>query len=284
MVNSCKKCGWAFPPHLDRCENCHNDLGAPNVRAATQRSELRALGRRLRDALDDAKGRGCLPVLERFRHSVAQSRAVICKSLGAVHGMAAEAEGSWLMSTYHAQVAAGIRAPDKPEWASARLHESRWFPNYAQHIQYGALSLGESGVSGWGEVSLVLNEVAISERASVGEENAVLFARRLAFEKPIPEGFRARWRRRDKLCVAKLAGKLTAGTDDSEFPAILMSSAHDREKADFVEVHIYGKLLLEGVACVRVSRKFEQDVMHLWKKLRSRGILVEFFEEETESA
>ncbi|WBS05140.1 hypothetical protein OU994_13085 [Pseudoduganella sp. SL102] len=280
LADLCPNCGHDYAPHVDRCENCHHDLGAPNVRAAMAAGERAALEKRCRDALEYAASHGYRHVVEKFKQHAARSRAVICKNIGAVFGIAAQAKGSWLISSYHAQVAGGGRAPDGDDWDFARAHERRWFPNYSDKIQYGALSLTDTGLSGWGEVSLVLNETAIRGRASVGEENAVHFAQRLSSAEPFPKGFRATWDERGELCVAKLFKKVDATTGEADFAGILMSTPSDRDEANFVEVHIYGTLLLEGVECVRVARGYEKDFASLWATLDDRDIRVEFFDDE----
>lgn len=281
MAEACRNCGLDVAQHVDRCEHCGYDVGAPNVRAARDRAETEALEQRYRAAIEDAHRRNCDSVVKQFQDEVAKSRAVVCKTKDQLHGIAAPAQGSWVIPTYHQQVRGGARAPDDPKWAWARCQEERWFPNYTAEMHYGALSLSDSGVSGWGEVALVLGDKLIEKRATVGETNAVYFAQNIPIDESLPPGRRAQWHDRDKLCVAKLSGKLVSDTPAGQFPEILLTNATSKDKADFVEVHVYGKLTLDSVSRVRAPRKYEQPAADLWQKLRARNIVVEFFDEDT---
>jgi hypothetical protein len=279
LAEPCPRCGHEYGPHRDRCEVCGLDVGAPNVRAANEPEEVQALEQRYAAAVADARGRGCQEVVERFEQQAAASKAVLCKHFSDVYGLAAKGSGSWLILTYQDQVRAG-RPPDAPEWARRRILEERWFTNYTEEIHYGALSLTDSGMSGYGEVSLVFREVAIEDRASVGEGNAVTFAQGIPLDDPLPPGHRAAWKLRGKLCVAKLSERLQADTEASAFAGILLSAAHDRSSPDFVEVHVYGALTLESFDRVRVPRKYDVAPFNeVWDKLRARNVGVEFYDE-----
>lgn len=275
----CPNCGLVFSPHLDRCEHCDWDVGAPNVRLARHPDEVAALRERLAQARDDADRRGCLAAVDRFAAAVAQSRAVICKSRDQLHGMVASGEGSWMIPTYHDQVRGHARPPGTPEWDWLRAQERRWFPFHTERMHYGALSLDQSGIAAWGEVALVLAERQIGRRTSVGEDNAVLLGKRTPMDQPLPRGCRAPWEQRGDLCVAKLYARIEPDTPAEAFQGILMSDVGERGQAAFVEVHLYGSLTLDGVARVRVSRQHEAKSSELWEKLRARGIEVEFLDE-----
>ena len=121
-----------------------------------------------------------------------------------------------------------------------RIADSIMFPYYEEQIRFATLSLNGVGATAYGDCSIVLREVAISERATVFEENSVLFCERrgLGVAKPLPPGYRATWEDRGILATAKLESRLVPATSAAEFPTILVGATGQ----DFVEVHIYGAL------------------------------------------
>ena len=96
----------------------------------------------------------------------------------------------------------------------------------------------------------------------------------------LPQGFRARWEDRQKLCVAKLAGKLTSGTTPAEFSRILLGQGATPEQDEFVEVHIWGPLTRRTFDCVVVKKGKKRAAARvmlkaLEEKLREVNVPVE---------
>jgi len=116
----------------------------------------------------------------------------------------------------------------------------------------------------------------IAHRASVFEENSVLFMERhgvtLTQAEDLPQGYRAPWKDRGKLCVAKLAQKIDQGTPTDELPGILLRQGSTPEDDEFVEVHVGGPMTVRTLERVIVSKRMLRT--GAGKLLRSK--LVEF--------
>ena len=292
MICPHSDCAADIPDHLDRCSVCWRDIGAPNVRAADLPTERAALDARYRAAQADAIARGCEAVARAFEEQASKSTAVMCKTVQQFQGLVPNE----LIATYHEQVRASVRFPDKPEWATLRdAAEGHAFSGYRERIHYGALSLNGKGARGWGEIEIAFRDVAIRSRVSVFEENVVLFVwKNGLFPTPvagampaapsglirIPAGHRASWDERAKLCIAKLAKALQPATTVDDFPGILLRNEdkNARTDSDFVEVHIFGTLTTDSFAHVRIPKKYENDVSmaDTVERLRNHRVTVEF--------
>jgi hypothetical protein len=86
----------------------------------------------------------------------------------------------------------------------------------------------------------------ICHRASVFEENSVLFMEhrkiKVSRKTNLPNGYRATWSDRAKLCVAKLAGKIDSATVSDKYSGLLIKQGVASEDDEFVEVHIWGPM------------------------------------------
>jgi hypothetical protein len=109
---------------------------------------------------------------------------------------------------------------------------------------------------------MIFQEAKIANRATVFEENCVLFCQRRDFgpSRPkIPPGYRATWPQREDLVVAKLGPRLGVHMQESDLPSILISSGSDPSKDDFVEVHIYDRLHRSALDYVVVRSRRAAD-------------------------
>lgn len=223
---------------------CGADAGFPNVRMAELDAERQALGARVREAENSATARNCLAEFEQFGSLVAtSSNAVIARDIGTLHSLVSIQNA--MMITFHGQVRAGSRIPENNEWDRGRISaEGTIHADYYDEINYAALSLDGLGVEGFGGYSITLKEPLIAKRATAFEENCFTFCQRhgvIAGTAP-PPGYRAIWSDRGLLAMAKLHSRLSPGMTADKFPAILLSQGTGRENADFIEVHIYGRL------------------------------------------
>jgi hypothetical protein len=237
----CPNCQEEIPDHLRSCVVCGTDAGYPNVRAALRSEEVSALEHRVKEAEEDAALRGCKGGLEKLHNSVAQSSVVISSSLGKINELLSS--DVQLYSTFYKAVGGESRLPEDNEWDKIRQAiDSLLFPYYAENIRFGSLSIDRTGISGYGNYFMVIKELAIRDRATVFEENSIMFIKknRIVAGDPLPLGYRATWAKRGSLAVAKLGKRLTPMTTEAEFPKLLASS--DATDPDFIEVHIYGPI------------------------------------------
>ncbi len=244
----CRACGTLVPAHVDRCPGCMIDVGYPNVRAAENQEEQKALDRRYLRAQSLAKGRGCSDNLDRFRDAVGQSQAVICRPLSLLQTMISSE--TQLYATFHQLVRAEARIPADNEFDKRRLAvDTVLFPYYHEEVRFAALTLDGRGLTSYGGYSVVLHNSQIAKRATVFEENSFSFCRRHRVQatEPLPLGYRATWQKRGTLAAAKLHDRLNPDTPPEEFPRILIKIAETTAEDDFIEVHIYGPIHRGGI-------------------------------------
>jgi hypothetical protein len=152
------------------------------------------------------------------------------------------------------------------------------FGGYAAEIRYAALSLDGRGLKSFGSYAIKLREVTIIERATLLEDNSYQFIwkHNIQPREDIPPGYKATWRERHKLAVAKLAGQISSGTTEQEHSKILLFSEGDRATDEFIEVHIYGRFDNKAIESVKgistISGKYERASLSIIKDhLKSAG-------------
>jgi len=189
--------------------------------------------------LRNATQRKCRATLDRFEAALAGSKAVINGRVELLERLASSDRE--LYSGYYQRLEAGIQAPYGDLWDVLRTKaDATLFPLFGKEIRFAALTLDGVGVHSFGECSLVLRESFIAHRTSVFEDNSAVFFRDRDYK--LPPGYRATWKERAKLCVAKLAAALQAGMEFADFPGVLLQQGESPEEDRFVEVHIWGSV------------------------------------------
>jgi hypothetical protein len=172
----CPNCQTDVRESEERCPACHKVLGYPNVRAANAVAEKMALAERYRNALSTAGLRSYTDVLIRFLEAVKSSKAVICRSISKTKELISS--GDELYASFYELLGAGARRPEKTKVERERLlADDLLFPFYKKEIKFAALSLDGTGVTAYGKCSMVLRDLAISERTTVFEENSLVFCK-----------------------------------------------------------------------------------------------------------
>lgn len=246
----CRFCRESFPASAERCPHCARPGLFENVRAAM--AEGQVLRRRYRKVLREAAARGTSDALRVFETQVDRSRAVIARPLAEVQRLATSA--TELYATYYDRLDAGVCLPEGKKWDILRaLTDDALFPGLRNHIRFGALTLGDHGPSNYGDCLLFLKDEFIRHRASVFEENSVLWMQRqrilMSEADNLPKGYRATWRNRAKLAVAKLGHRVDAGK--TSFANLLLHSGATTADDDFIEVHIWGPLTVRSLDSVK---------------------------------
>ena len=243
------------------------------MRAADRPEEVEALDRRYREACQKAEERSCRAVLAEFEEALLSSEAVMAVSLDLVDKMLAS--GNELLTTYYQLVGAESRLPGD-EWdAQRRLADEALFPGYKEKIRFAALSLTGIGLPSYGDCYLVLRDTMIAHRATVFAENSLLFAEEHGYR--IPVGYRAPWKERAKVAVAKLAEALEPDTPVERFPSILMTAGPSKLTDRFVEVHIWGPMSIGSISRIVLPRGHGSGVIRraLRRRFFQSGISVE---------
>jgi hypothetical protein len=250
------------------CPACGFDCGAPNVRKANEPVERAALKGRLRKALEAAKAEGRVKDLVKFRRAVARSKVVIARPPTLIEDLCFSDNN--LYTSHQRQVNAETKIPLDNKWDPIRPQfESALFPGFHEKIAFGCLSLSDRGQSAYGTHFMVFKELMIDRRTSVFEENPVKFIPRhdIRLDGSITPGFRADWKRRGTLAVAKLHHKVAKDTDVKDYPAILMEDGAGTDDGDFIEAHIYGMINRRALDFVAGPKPKNRTDQLLWKRL-----------------
>ena len=217
----CPHCNCLIPSHCDRCPHCGLPSRFPNVQAASDEEERNELEDRYRQAMQSADPRN-RRAIQRFEETVAQkSRATITRP--ATEAFRLAASENELYGSFYELVKANVRLPSGNHWDVAReTVDSLLFNYYKEHIRFAALSLNGRGLDNYGECHFVLKDRMIAHRATVFEENSIVFMDRheVVVTKGPPRGYRATWPERGRLAVAKLARRVKEKDGPAEQQAL----------------------------------------------------------------
>jgi hypothetical protein len=244
------------------------------VYAAQDGDEAAALENRYQNAMRmvQSLGASTLRAVEGFEAEISNTRAVIARSPEELQRLTtSDREG---YTSYYELVEAEVRFPSGNKWDTLRQPTDEvLFPNYKKSIRFAALTLDGRGLPSFGEYFMVLRTDMIAHRASVYEENSVLFFskhfRRDLDDGPrLPRGYRATWDERAKLCVAKLADRIDATTTPGAYSGLLLRPGSTSEDDDFVEVHVWGPMTIRTVERVIPNK----PTRHASRKIINRAI------------
>ncbi|HEY0763146.1 MAG TPA: hypothetical protein VGD61_12315 [Pyrinomonadaceae bacterium] len=251
----CVSCNNDIPQPAERCPHCARPGIFWNVIAAEDGNERGELLNRYNTAKTDALQRGADKVLVGFERAVTTSVAVIARSESEVLRLATTTKQ--LYATYYEQLESNIRLPDGDEWDVVReVTDTVLFPKFKKEMRFGALSIDGVGVRNYGPCSMALRNEMISHRASVFEENSVLFMKHKKIEvsNPVlPKGFRAAWSDRAMLSVAKLATAIDPNLLPGQYSKRLLKQGASSADDDFIEVHIWGPISVLTMEKVTVT-------------------------------
>jgi len=198
--------------------------------------------------------------LAAFARAVETAEPIIARSVEAVLAMVGSKE--LLLATHRDRVTSGAVYGCDTQLERDRRHADETIhPDFSHNIQHAALSLTGRGIRQFGDCFLRLNIDHIKDRTTIFEENSITFCNRHAcLGREVPKGYRATWKRRQALCVAKLYDKITEGTTEEDFGHILANDNQDWTKSDFVEVHIYGRVHAKSIVEVIGRSKDARDL------------------------
>jgi hypothetical protein len=263
----CEHCGkLALYGIEDRCRACNDPVAkkASNVRLASQRDQREALDVRYHAASELAKEDGTADSLAELENIAESTAAVVNVPVGMAYDLFQRER--LLYSSYERQVRARLRSPsDHQHDRQRRAVGGLLYGGYSGDMVYAALSADGHGLSSYGPVNLILEEVTIAYRATVLEENSYHFMERHAMtpESPVPRGYLALWAERGKLATAKLGGQVTPGMDGRALSKLLLDSSGDRQLESFLEVHIYGTFNYQAILDVELPAEDSNE----WQKL-----------------
>ena len=272
MTNvECADCRFVMPQDWAVCPHCARPSRFPNVHMADEMEERNALDGRYQRAIQDATLQGSQAAIKRFEAAVLGSSAIITRSFEEVHRLATS--DRQLYATYYQLTQ--TRIPEGSEWDVRRSNtDTALFGDRVKpEIRFAALSLDGEGLTNYGNCSIILKESMIAHCASVFHENSVLFMKKQNINiwdaTHLPCGFRATWRDRHRICVAKIASRLRSTTQDADFPRFLLRPGA-LETDEFVEVHIFGSMTVRTFERVVVRQKNRQPKKSQLQALAAR--------------
>lgn len=219
-------------------------------------------------------------MLDDFEAAATASQAVLARSPGELLRLATSDRE--IYATFYDLIEGGIRVPASDHWDFRRqVADAALFPGYFKQIRFAALSMDGIGLSTFGSCSIALRNDMIAHRASVFEENSVLFVERhdvASNQGKVPLGYRAIWAERGKLCASKLHMRIDANTRPDEYSRLLMRQGATSEDHEFVEAHIFGPMTVRTMERVTVSKRRKRadnvNIKKLQDKLRMFGVTV----------
>lgn len=252
----CPECRNGFPGSEERCPHCARPGLYPNVFTAEDAAEVDAVERRYQLARQAGMLRGADAAIENFEIEIDKTRAVIARPVGELQRLTTN--DNEIYATFYQLLKAGVRIPTGEKWDTLRgVADEALFSGYKEHIRFAALSLDGSGLMNYGKCFIILRTEMIAHRASVFEENSVLFMEHqdigMKDAHKLPHGYRATWENRGKLCIAKLAAKIDGTTLPDAYSGLLLQQGRTSEEDDFVEVHIWGPMTIRTVEEVSLN-------------------------------
>ncbi len=247
---------------------------------AEANKERKALTRRYDKVIADVIRSGFAGTVRDLENRAGRSKAVIARGLDETLRLA-EGEHS-IYGTYHQMTNSGLRIPEGSKWDPLRnIADDALFGSYKKEIRFAALSLDGLGIARYGDCFWVLREEMIAHRASVFEENSVMFlvrrGIRISQVSKVPAGYRATWEERSKLCVAKLGGKIDGHTSAGDFRELLLRQGSTPEEDEIVEVHVGGPMTVRTLERVILKRGTRRSTTGkaLCAKLEKYGVKTE---------
>jgi hypothetical protein len=213
---------------------------------------------RVARAAASADVRGATDKVQEFAAAVGTAEAVANRYFGELFRLGWSDDQVY--ATYYQRVQAGIQLPESDVWNRLRaIADTIIFGDVNKaSIRFAALSLDGTGLENYGDSALTLKTSMIAHRASVFEENAVMFVEKHDIRGKhkflVPVGFQAPWENRVQVCLAKLSDQIMSDTDPAEFQSILLSPGLTSGDDNFVEVHIWGSLTIRSFSRVVVRK------------------------------
>lgn len=252
----CEKCGHINDINDSHCNVCGIQLsGTINTRRASINSEILALDKRYSNAIANLNLNDLIDETHELITEINNNgKAVINTPIDFLWDWLIKGHTAYL--SYRRQIIDNSRPKAKFENDVKRtLHDSILFGS--SDIVYSALTTDNYGLISYGEATLILKTPSIQNRTSALETNSYFFIEQAAkkgwtFDQPLPTGYMSTWFTKDKLCVAKLEKRLKKGLNKREISRLILTSHGDRSTDEFVELHIFGKIVESAIDIIRI--------------------------------
>jgi len=243
----CDNCGHANERNRGECDECQERIGYgyPNVNIYSDEYFTRGLQARYTAAEQYFQAENITEKSSAFANAVEQEGRAVVNMDSRLFFTLANTNEDYL--PYRRAVEANKRLYASIYNDTKRtMIDSCFYGMHGADILFAALSLDNNGLRNYGSVSLVLKEQAIRKRTTIFERNAFLLYDVLTREEtwnpadfPPPTGYFGVWKDRVEMALAKCKEGLTP---DSEFLDLVLQNGESRDKDEFMELHIFGKI------------------------------------------
>lgn len=261
----CSSCGLPIPDTI-------------NVRRASLPQELLSLEKRYTDAKEYLSRNNLIAEGNELENSVrANGKAVINTQFSFLW--------EWLIrnkfayESYRRQLINSARMKAKFDDDKNRSMADTILFGSAIDIIYSALSINETGVMSYGEITIILNTKAIEKRTSALEKNSFFFIDDISkkgwlWNTPLPPGYMAVWSDLFKLSLSKLCLTLKKSLTHDDFARLILSSSGSRATDEFIELYIYGNIVASAINKINIPltvvNKFSTKEQLQLKELQSK--------------
>lgn len=283
----CENCAHLNDINDNVCSSCGRDIDGPvNIRRAKIKPETESLEKRYVDAKNFARINSLeleLTFLE--REVITNGKAVINTNANINFLWEWLVKQSVAYNSYKRQIVDNSRKKAKYQDDLKRsITDSILFGSEIDVI-YSALSIDETGLASYGDITIILKTTSIERRTSSLETNSYLFlewarSRGWTDDKPLPPGYMSVWHNSFKLAAAKLAKSLKSGISIPEIARLILTSTKDRNTDGFIELYIYGKIVATVIEKIKIPAGLKTS-LNAWSRLRlndlEKRIKIEYF-------
>lgn len=239
------------------CNHCGITIPTPiNVRRASLPQEKQELEKRYTSAQSHLASNGLTTEGINLENAIkTNGKAVLNTQFHFLIEWLVENKAAY--ESYRRQVFTGARMKARFENDGNRSKADSILFGSEINIIYAALSVDESGVMSYGDVTVVLNTGSVEKRSSALERNSFPFiddatAKGWTWKQPLPCGFMAVWPDFFKLSLSKLYLHLHSGISFSQLAKLVLDSAGTRAGDEFIELYIYGKIVASTVEKIKI--------------------------------
>ena len=253
-----RKCKFLNDIAETLCSKCGRTItDTPNVKRAKLISEQLALKQRYKDAKCLVDSKGLNTELQKFELCVLnEGKAIINIDFNFLW--------KWLITggveykSYQRQIYEGLRKKAKWAYDVKRCIVDACLFGSDIEVIYSALSINETGLTTYGQISVIMDTKSIEMRTSCLEENSFNFIKAVLgagydLDSPLPAGKFAPWQKRHQLATIKCHKKFYSNMTVGEVQRLILRTGDDRSTDDFIELYIYGKIVKDTVEKIRIS-------------------------------
>lgn len=260
----CDHCPEYNDISFEKCSGCGNSIpGSINVKRAKIADEITALMDRYDSAKLELEGNNLTSegnLLEKMVSS--NGKAVINTRIEMLFELFCRGES---YQGYRRLVGENKRPPAAFSNDIKRgVVEAALFGS-TQDIIYGALSINETGLTSYGDFTMVMRTDTIKNWTTALECNSYNFidmvrAKGWNENEPLPPGFLSTWPDNHMLAICKLFRRLKKNVELEELARLVLFTEGKRETDDFIELHIYGSLGAATVEKLRVEKDIKSKL------------------------